>query len=126
MSYLRLEKDSEIAIVWLDQEGEKVNKLGSYLVDEFNNLLDALQADADVKAVILISGKRDTFIAGADLDNLLSLSTPDAVENLSRQGQTIMNRMENFPKPIIAAIHGAALGGGLEVALACHFGTSGS
>ena len=121
MSYLRLEKDNEIAIVWLDQEGEKVNKLGSYLVDEFNNLLDTLQADSDVKAVILISGKRDTFIAGADLDNLLSLSTPDAVEKLSRQGQTIMNRMENFPKPIIAAIHGAALGGGLEVALACHY-----
>ncbi len=121
MSYLRIEKDRDVAVVWLDQEGEKVNKLGGYLVDAFNNTLDDLQNAADVKSVVLISGKKDTFVAGADLDYLLTLKDVGEVEKISRQGHAIFNRMANFSKPIVAAIHGAALGGGLEVALACHY-----
>ncbi len=121
MPYVRIERDRDVAMVWLDQEGEKVNKLGSYLVTEFHNLLDELENDPEIRAVVLISAKKDTFIAGADLDDLQKLSEPGAVEKLSRQGHEIMDRIANFPKPIVAAIHGAALGGGLEVALACHY-----
>ncbi|MCB0285703.1 MAG: enoyl-CoA hydratase/isomerase family protein, partial [Calditrichaeota bacterium] len=121
MSYIRVEKDNGVAVVWLDQEGEKVNKLGGYLVEAFNNLLENLQNDADVTSAVLISGKPDTFIAGADLDFVFALEEPGSIEKLSRQGQAIMDRIASFPKPIVAAIHGAALGGGLEVALACHY-----
>lgn len=121
MSYIRVEKDNGVAVVWLDQEGEKVNKLGGYLVEAFNNLLENLQNDADVTSAVLISGKPDTFIAGADLDFVFALEEAGSIEKLSRQGQAIMDRIANFPKPIVAAIHGAALGGGLEVALACHY-----
>lgn len=120
MSYTTIEKADGIAVVWLDQPGEKVNKLAADLVDEFNAMLDELFKDSEVKGVVLISKKKDTFIAGADLERLLELKEPGQVEALSRSGQALLNRMAEFPKPIVAAIHGAALGGGLEVALACH------
>ncbi|RMI27574.1 MAG: fatty acid oxidation complex subunit alpha FadJ [Calditrichaeota bacterium] len=122
MAYTRVEKEDGVAVVWLDQPGEKVNKLGPYMLEEFRTLLDDLESHDEVKAVVLISGKPDTFIAGADLDKLLELRhTPGAVEDLSRQGHQLLNRLASSRKPVVAAIHGAALGGGLEVALACHY-----
>ncbi|MEZ4761744.1 MAG: hypothetical protein R3C26_00635 [Calditrichia bacterium] len=89
-------KDNGVAVVWLDQEGEKVNKLGGYLVEAFNNLLENLQNDADVTSAVLISGKPDTFIAGADLDFVFALEEPEN-EKLSRQGQAIMDRIARLP-----------------------------
>jgi 3-hydroxyacyl-CoA dehydrogenase/enoyl-CoA hydratase/3-hydroxybutyryl-CoA epimerase len=121
MSYTQVEKNDGVAVVWLDQPGEKINKLAVDLVDEFHTLLDDLEKDSEVKAAVLISKKADTFIAGADLDRLLELSEPGQVEDISRQAHKLFDRIASFPKPIIAAIHGAALGGGLEVALACHY-----
>ncbi|RMF58423.1 MAG: fatty acid oxidation complex subunit alpha FadJ [Calditrichaeota bacterium] len=120
MPYTTIEKENGVAVVWLDQPGEKVNKLAADLVDEFHALLDQLQQDSEVQAIVLISKKKDTFIAGADLERLLALKEPGQVEALSRSGQAVLDRVAAFPKPIVAAIHGAALGGGLEVALACH------
>ncbi|NIS38720.1 enoyl-CoA hydratase, partial [Candidatus Saccharibacteria bacterium] len=121
MPYTQVEKDDGVAVVWLDQPGEKVNKLARSLVDEFNTLLDKLEQDSEVKGVVLISKKKDTFIAGADLEQLLELTQPGQVEELSQKGHRVLNRIADFPKPIVAAVHGAALGGGLEVALACHY-----
>ncbi len=121
MPYTQVEKQDGVAIVWLDQPGEKVNTLGLEMVGEFQALLDDLNGDPEVKAVVLISRKKDTFIAGADLEALQKLTEPGSVETLSRRGHEVLNRLADFPKPVVAAIHGAALGGGLEVALACHY-----
>lgn len=120
MAYTELIKDGGVAFIWLDQPGEKVNKLSLDLADEFRTLFDSIEADSETKAVVLISRKPDTFIAGADLERLLELQNPGEVEALSRKGQALLQRIADFPKPVVAAIHGAALGGGLEVALACH------
>lgn len=121
MSYTTIEKDNGVAVVWMDQPGEKVNKLAPALIDEFKAVLDDIENDAAIKAAVIISRKKDTFIAGADIDFLFSATKPGQVEELSSRGHQLLNRIETSPKPVVAAIHGAALGGGLEVALACHY-----
>ncbi|MGH1362971.1 MAG: 3-hydroxyacyl-CoA dehydrogenase NAD-binding domain-containing protein [Calditrichia bacterium] len=121
MPYLHLEMHNSVAVVWLDQEGEKVNKLGAYLLDEFATMLSTLGQDNRIIAVVLISRKVDSFIVGADLDELAELKLPGEVEKLVRAGQELLQRLDDFPKPVVAAVHGAALGGGLEVALACDY-----
>ena len=74
-----------------------------------------------IRAVVLISGKPDNFIAGADIEEFTALTTQADAERLSFEGQEMVSRVETLPKPVVAAIHGACLGGGLELALACHY-----
>ncbi|MGZ3578682.1 MAG: fatty acid oxidation complex subunit alpha FadJ, partial [Syntrophales bacterium] len=121
MSYAEIEKENGVAVVWMDQPGEKVNKISIDLVDKFKTMLDGLEADKAVRAIVLISRKPDNFIAGADIEKFKDITSAAEAEMLSRQGHALLNRMEAFPKPIVAAMHGATLGGGLEVALACHY-----
>ncbi len=83
--------------------------------------MNQLRDDPPTRAVVLISGKPDNFIAGADIEEFTALTSQDAAERLSFQGQETVSRVETFHKPIVAAIHGACLGGGLELALACHY-----
>ena len=121
MSAFTVATDNGIAVVTIDLPGEPVNKLNAAVSDEFKALLDRLATDGGVRAVVLISGKPDTFIAGADIEEFVRLRTQVDAEALSRDGQATMNRVADFPKPIIAAINGACLGGGFELALACHY-----
>jgi 3-hydroxyacyl-CoA dehydrogenase/enoyl-CoA hydratase/3-hydroxybutyryl-CoA epimerase len=113
--------ENGIAVVTIDLPGEPVNKLNSGLVAEWEELLERLRGDAAVRAVVIISGKPDTFIAGADIEEFSRLGSRQEVEALSARGQGLMMLVEQFPKPIVAAIHGACLGGGYELALACHW-----
>jgi len=110
-----------IAVVTLDLPGEPVNTLTAAVRVEFEALLIRLRDEADIKAVVLISGKPDTFIAGADIEEFTALTTQAEAERLSFEGQEMVSRIETLPKPVVAAIHGACLGGGLELALACHY-----
>jgi len=77
--------------------------------------------EAEIRAVVLISGKSDSFIAGADIEEFTALTTQAEAERLSFEGQEMVSRVETLPKPVVAAIHGACLGGGLELALACPY-----
>jgi 3-hydroxyacyl-CoA dehydrogenase/enoyl-CoA hydratase/3-hydroxybutyryl-CoA epimerase len=113
--------ENGIAVVTFNLPGEPVNKLTSASRVELEALLLALREDAEAKAVVLISGKADNFIAGADIEEFTALTSQDAAERLSFEGQETVSRVETFHKPIVAAIHGACLGGGLELALACHY-----
>lgn len=120
MSYLSTRIEDDVLIVTLDQPGEKVNKLNEELIEEFDDLLQ--EADqASVKGAVLISGKEGNFIAGADVEMLQSKEAPGEIEALSRTGNELLLRLENYPKPIVAAIHGSCIGGGNEVAMACHY-----
>lgn len=107
------------AVLTLDLPGEPVNKLSASVKAEFEGALERLRGDGAVKAVVIISGKADNFIAGADIEEFTRLSTQEEFTRLSREGQEMIQRVDDFPKPVIAAIHGACLGGGLELALAC-------
>jgi 3-hydroxyacyl-CoA dehydrogenase/enoyl-CoA hydratase/3-hydroxybutyryl-CoA epimerase len=110
-----------IAVVTFDLPGEPVNKLSDAVKVEFEALLIRLRDDAAIRAAVLISGKPDNFIAGADIEEFAALTTESAAERLSFEGQEMVSRVETLPKPVIAAIHGACLGAGLELALACHY-----
>ncbi|MEO8449612.1 MAG: 3-hydroxyacyl-CoA dehydrogenase NAD-binding domain-containing protein, partial [Gemmatimonadota bacterium] len=80
-----------------------------------------LAADASVRGVVLISGKADNFIAGADIKQFVAVETADEGEALSRAGQEFVGRVEGFAKPIVVAIHGSCLGLGTEISLACAY-----
>ncbi len=121
MSAFTTEIQDSIAVVIFDLPGEPVNKLTSAVKVEFEALLIRLRDDADIRGAVLISGKPDTFIAGADIDEFTKLTTQAEAERLSFEGQEMVSRVETLPKPVVAAIHGACLGGGLELALACHY-----
>lgn len=120
MSYLSIEEQDNILVVTLDQPDEKVNKLDEQLIREFKELLPKID-DPSIKGMVLISGKDDNFIAGADVEMLQNKKAPEEIEELSRTGNELLLRIENFPKPIVAAIHGGCIGGGNEVAMACHY-----
>lgn len=113
--------ESGVAVVSFDLPGEPVNKLNAAVKDELELVLARLRDDAAVRAVVLISGKADTFIAGADIEEFTAIANQAEAERLSFEGQETVSRLETFQKPIVAAINGACLGGGLEVALACHY-----
>ncbi|MEP7326593.1 MAG: fatty acid oxidation complex subunit alpha FadJ [Gemmatimonadota bacterium] len=121
MSAFSIANENGIALLTLDLVGEPVNKITAAVRVEFDAVLEQLKNDGAVRAVILISGKPDTFIAGADIEEFTELTTQAEAEALSRDGQALVDRVDQFPKPIIAAIHGACLGGGLELALACDY-----
>ena len=109
-----------VAVVTFDLPGEPVNKFTMAVRTEFGALLDALAGDGTVRAVVLLSGKSDTFCAGADIEEFVALRTSEEATRLARTGQDLMARVAAFPKPFVVAIHGACVGGGLELALACH------
>ncbi len=121
MNYLNFTTKNSVAIITLDQPGEKVNTLNEAMMEEFSGFLDKLESDKQLKGMVLISGKKDNFIAGADIEMFKARQTAEEIEQLSKDGHFILNRIEDFKKPIIVAIHGSCMGGGLELSLACHY-----
>ena len=116
-----VEIEDGVATLILDVPGESVNTLSPAIGAEFEALLTRFEKDPAVKSLVLVSGKRDGFIAGARLEMLQAVKSAAEAEELSRQGQAGFDRLERFEKPVVAAIHGACLGGGLEWALACRY-----
>jgi len=110
-----------IALVTLDSPGAPVNVISQSVKDEVYGMLTALERDGQVRAVAFFSGKADNFIAGADIEEFVRLKTAAEAEQLSRDGQAMLDRVAAFSKPIAVGIHGACLGGGLEFALACRY-----
>ncbi len=121
MPALTVEIEAGVAVVTLDVPGAPVNTLSTAVAQEFDGLLTRLENDPEVSAIVLISGKPDNFIAGADIEEFTRLRTAEEATSLSRRAQELMNRVAASRKPVVAAIHGSCLGGGLELALACHW-----
>ncbi|MCC6901220.1 MAG: fatty acid oxidation complex subunit alpha FadJ [Polyangiaceae bacterium] len=109
-----------VAVVRMDVPGETMNTLQANFSAEFAQVFDELDQSSEVRAVVFTSGKRDSFIAGADVRMIKAVKTAAEAAELSRAGQRAMARVASFRVPVVAAIHGACLGGGLETALACH------
>lgn len=118
---LQTETVENVAIITLDTPGEKVNKLNKQLIDEFSVLLDELEFDDSLDGALLMSGKENNFIAGADIEMFKTRGTAEELSKLSWTGHEILLRVENFEKPIVVGIHGSCMGGGTELALASHY-----
>jgi 3-hydroxyacyl-CoA dehydrogenase/enoyl-CoA hydratase/3-hydroxybutyryl-CoA epimerase len=117
----RVEVEDGVALCLLDVAGEPVNTLSPQVGAELEDLLQSLAKDRAVQAVVLASGKKDGFIAGAKIDLMRAAKSAAEAEALSRAGQRQFDALEQFSKPVVAAVHGACLGGGLELALACRW-----
>ena len=118
LKYLRVEWDRELAVVTVDRQ-EKLNALNPEVVRELGLVLESLREDDQVRGVILTGAGEKAFVAGTDIGDLAGMDPLTGVE-VSRQGQDVFLVIERFSKPVLAAVGGYALGGGCEMALACH------
>ncbi|WP_416778023.1 fatty acid oxidation complex subunit alpha FadJ [Xenorhabdus budapestensis] len=113
-------RDDKIGVITIDVPGEKVNTLKAEFVEQFLTVFEKAQQVSGLKGLVIVSGKPDTFIAGADITMIAGCQTQQEATKLAEKGQELFARIANYSLPIVAAIHGACLGGGLELALACH------
>ena len=104
----------------MDVVGDTMNTLKAEFATQVADVLDKIKADTSIIGIVLCSGKADSFVAGADINMINDCKTKEEVMSLSRQGQMIFSQLEQLNVPVVAAINGACLGGGLELAMACH------
>jgi len=117
LTTLAYEVKQHVAVLTI--KSPPANALSTSLLNDLDKRLDEIENDNNVKAVIL-NGEGKFFSAGADIKEFTSLQNASDYESLSEKGQDLFKRIEHYTIPVIAAIHGAALGGGLELAMACH------
>jgi 3-hydroxyacyl-CoA dehydrogenase/enoyl-CoA hydratase/3-hydroxybutyryl-CoA epimerase len=110
-----------VAVITIDLPGEPVNKINRPVKDEFVALFDRLERDLNVRAAVLISGKKDSFIAGADIEEFLQLKSVEEAQRMSQEGQHLLDSIHEMRTPLVVAIHGACVGGALELSLAAHY-----
>ncbi|MTH52915.1 enoyl-CoA hydratase [Bacillus mangrovi] len=117
MGYLTIEKEEYVAAVKIDNP--PANALGSYVLEELAAFMEDAEHDPSIR-VILLYGEGKFFSAGADIKEFTQVESGAEFSKLAANGQQLFEKIESFSKPVIAAIHGAALGGGLELAMSCH------
>jgi len=118
-SAFRIERQADLAIIWFDLPGEKVNKFSSAVMLEFSALIDDLARSKDIRKVIFASAKSSIFIAGADVSEFTRTTSEEQAKEYVRLGQQAFQRLAKLPQVTVAAINGACLGGGCEMAISC-------
>ncbi|KAK6023880.1 fatty acid oxidation complex, alpha subunit [Ostertagia ostertagi] len=118
---VKLEHQGNVAVIKMDIANAKENVLNEALSKELQDAFEKVGRDESVKSVVLMSGKPNSFIAGADVTMLKNAKTPSDGSNISRKAQEQFEKLEKSGKPIVAAIMGSCMGGGLELAMSCHY-----
>ncbi|WP_057911501.1 enoyl-CoA hydratase [Peribacillus muralis] len=117
MKYLKLSVENHVAFITIDHA--PANALSSAIIGELSEAFDQIGQNEAVR-VVLLHGEGRFFSAGADIKEFTEVDNGEAFISLTKKGQAVFEKIESFPKPVIASIHGAALGGGLELAMSCH------
>jgi enoyl-CoA hydratase len=121
MSYQTLITNRENGIFTITiNRPDKLNALNKVVLEELNEVIDTVNNTSDIRSAIITGSGPKAFVAGADISEFLGLTHGEGMD-LSRKGQYIFSKIETAPKPIVAAVNGFALGGGCELAMACHF-----
>ena len=116
---LSLELDGATAFVTINRP-DKLNALSASVLDDLRHLITDLRVREDVRAIVLTGAGEKAFVAGADIAELAALNDVELGREFAQNGQAVFSLIETSPKPVIAAVNGFALGGGCELALACH------
>jgi len=119
-TFTLIRQENGIVHLVMDVIGETMNTLKAEFTEQIEEVLKEIRDDSTIKGVVLLSGKKDSFVAGADINMLANMKSASEATSLSRQGQMIFEQIDNLSIPVVAAINGACLGGGLELAMACH------
>lgn len=117
MSFVNYDQDGAVAVITINRE-KALNALNSQVLDDLDTTLNNVDTDV-VRCLIITGAGPKSFVAGADIGEMSALTKEEA-EFFGRKGNAVFRKIETFPIPVIAAVNGFALGGGLEVALACH------
>lgn len=118
-STILFEVKDQIALITINRP-DKLNALNKTVFDELDSAVDEIISNAAIKSVIITGSGDKAFVAGADIGEFAGLDAATG-EALAKRGQKIFDKIENSPKVIVAAVNGFALGGGCELAMACHF-----
>ena len=116
--YIKVTTEDRVTVLTIDNP--KVNALSQAVMQELDAALDAAITDSASKVLIITGGGTFAFIAGADVTEIAQMTNGAHGAEMASKGQTVINRIEQSPKPVIAAINGVCLGGGNELAMACH------
>ena len=109
-----------IVTLTLDMPGRSMNVLNDELTEPFAAAIEQIEGDDSITGVIITSGKKE-FLAGADIDKVYAITDPAEAFKLAEDYKAFLRRLELWEKPVVAALNGTALGGGLELALACRW-----
>ncbi|KAA0708266.1 Trifunctional enzyme subunit alpha, mitochondrial TP-alpha [Triplophysa tibetana] len=120
-THVSYEVKDNVAVVRINDPNSKVNTLSRQMQAEMTEVMREIWGNSGVKSAVLISSKPGCFIAGADISMIQACKTPEEVTSLSQEGQKMFKQIEKSPIPIVAAINGSCLGGGLEFAIACQY-----
>src|SRR6202158_204970 len=118
---LTIEKDNGIATLWLDVPGKTYTVFNRQVLADLSEAFDHIAPDSSLKLLLIRGRKKNGFVAGADLHEFQTITTPEQAIALSATGQSLFDKLERLPFPTVAVIHGPCLGGGLEFALACDY-----
>uniref|UniRef100_A0A673CND9 Trifunctional enzyme subunit alpha, mitochondrial n=1 Tax=Sphaeramia orbicularis TaxID=375764 RepID=A0A673CND9_9TELE len=120
-THVSYELKDDVAVIRLNDPTSKVNTLSVQMQSELSEVMGEIWSNGAVKSAVLISSKPGCFIAGADINMIQACKTSEEVTHLSQEGQKMFEKIEKSPIPVVAAINGSCLGGGLEFAIACQY-----
>lgn len=117
-TFVRMETEDGVALITLDRP--PVNALSGAVMEQLEAAIGRAGVEADIKVVVITGAGRVAFVAGADIGEIARLTSADEAEATCRRGQAVLQKIEDLEKPVLAAINGLCLGGGNELAMACH------